>query len=437
MKSTKPKFAYPSDLAEFVRRRLEEMHARLPALSALTEMLEVAFFASMKTEESEQVLCNLCYIDINNPDPSPPKRRVADRWSYVRYDAPITFDVKNLVKISKSIDSSVSALSVYKASNGKLVIWGAIDQQGQRAAYTTRESDVGPESPGVLQISISGVGAIEVYKDYKLLGALRQGRLAYGFSDVLEQPGPIYAVFQSTIMRIVHRVQTEVGNDVFHSRDHWVNSISDYWRQAFARILISVQRYGHGGAILLTPDKRSTGLSIKYPIAYQRLGEALTRLSIHTIQLCDAEDKIDEQYLDTQQETMPVLLHLCETVSSFEKEDTRDEVTGCVRFIASLSRVDGLIVMNQELAVRGYGGIIKVKQEPSSVWVAGDAAGTVKKLHEINPGHFGTRHQSMMRICFSRPGSVGFVVSQDGDVRAMMRVHDRLIVWEDVKLRLL
>jgi hypothetical protein len=42
----------------------------------------------------------------------------------------------------------------------------------------------------------------------------------------------------------------------------------------------------------------------------------------------------------------------------------------------------------------------------------------------------------MMRICFRRAGSAGFVVSQDGDVRAMTRVDDRLIVWEDVKLRL-
>lgn len=436
MKSTQARFAYPSDLAEFVQKRLKELHARSPALPALTEMLEVAFFASMKTEEAEPVLCNLCYLHIKNPDPTPPQRIVADRWSYVRYDAPIILNVKNLVKISKSVDSSAGALAVYKTSNGKLVIWGAIDQQGQRASYATRESNEGPESPGVLQICIVGVGSVEVYKDYTLLGALRQGRLAHGFSDVLEHPGPIEEVLRSGIKHVVHRVQAEVGSEVFHRRDHWEDSISDYWRQAFCRILLSVQRYGHGGAILLTPDDRNTGLSIKYPIAYRRLGDALTRLSIHTIRLCDAEDTIGEQFLDTKEESMPVRLYLDETISSFEKNDTRDEVTGCVRFIASLSRVDGLIVMNQQLAVRGYGGIIKIKEEPSSVWVAGDAEGTADCLHEINPSHFGTRNQSMMRICFGRPGSVGFVVSQDGDVRAMMRVQHRLIVWEDVKLRL-
>jgi len=428
--------SYPTDLAVFVRGRLREMHARAPALSALKEILEVAFFANMRTEEAEHVLCTLAYVDMKNPDPNPPQRIVADRWSYVRLAQPIPLDVKNLVKVSRSIDSAFGALAVHKDSNGKLVIWGAIDQQGQRAAFVTREADEGPESPGLLQVSISGVGALEVYRGYTLLGALRQGRLAFGFSDVLEQPGPIRAIFQVAITSLMDRVQAEVGNKVFQRRDHWPDSISDYWRKALARILLGVQRYRHGGAILLTPDTRNTGFRVKYAIKYGRLADALSRLSVHTIKLCDTEDEIGQSFLDTYEEAMPVILHLDQAVFSSEKDHTRDEVTGCVRFIASLSRVDGLIVMNRELTVRGYGGIIKVKEEPLSVWVAGDPAGSVEKLHEINPGHFGTRHQSMMRICFRRPGSVGFVVSQDGDVRAMTRVGDKLIVWEDVKLRL-
>ena len=62
--------------------------------------------------------------------------------------------------------------------------------------------------------------------------------------------------------------------------------------------------------------------------------------------------------------------------------------------------------------------------------------GSVAKMKEIDPSHFGTRHQSMMNICFRSAGSVGFVISQDGDVRAMTRVDDKIVVWEDVKLRL-
>jgi hypothetical protein len=58
------------------------------------------------------------------------------------------------------------------------------------------------------------------------------------------------------------------------------------------------------------------------------------------------------------------------------------------------------------------------------------------KVTALDYNHFGTRHRSMMRYCAAVPGSVGFVVSQDGDVRAITRVRDDLVVWENVKLRL-
>lgn len=54
MKRQKP-FAYPSDLAVSVKKRLRAVQVPPRALSALEEIVEVAFFASMRTEESEQI----------------------------------------------------------------------------------------------------------------------------------------------------------------------------------------------------------------------------------------------------------------------------------------------------------------------------------------------------------------------------------------------
>ena len=48
---------------------------------------------------------------------------------------------------------------------------------------------------------------------------------------------------------------------------------------------------------------------------------------------------------------------------------------------------------------------------------------------------FGTRHRSMMRYCNSNPGSVGFVISEDGDIRAMTKVGQDLVVWDGVLLQ--
>lgn len=41
----------------------------------------------------------------------------------------------------------------------------------------------------------------------------------------------------------------------------------------------------------------------------------------------------------------------------------------------------------------------------------------------------------MIRYCFQVPGSVGFVVSQDGDVRVMTRVGDDLVYWDSIRLQ--
>jgi hypothetical protein len=40
----------------------------------------------------------------------------------------------------------------------------------------------------------------------------------------------------------------------------------------------------------------------------------------------------------------------------------------------------------------------------------------------------------MMRYCFAHPKSVVFVVSQDGEIRVMMRVKNRLIMWENLQV---
>jgi hypothetical protein len=42
----------------------------------------------------------------------------------------------------------------------------------------------------------------------------------------------------------------------------------------------------------------------------------------------------------------------------------------------------------------------------------------------------------MMRYCNEHPGSLGFVISQDGDIRATMRHDGRLILWENINAQL-
>jgi hypothetical protein len=86
--------------------------------------------------------------------------------------------------------------------------------------------------------------------------------------------------------------------------------------------------------------------------------------------------------------------------------------------------------------VQGFGVEITVAEEPSEVYFAIDAFGLEATLKKIDYQQYGTRHRSMMRYCAKFPASVGFVISQDGDVRVMTDINGRLLVWENLQLQL-
>ena len=125
---------------------------------------------------------------------------------------------------------------------------------------------------------------------------------------------------------------------------------------------------------------------------------------------------------------------LDENVKEGEAEDCTDEITGCVRFIASLSCVDGLVLATPNLAIRGFGVEIRTKKEVESAYLAASPKARENTLHKIDPSHYGTRHRSMMRYCFAHPGSLGFVISQDGEIRAMTKVGGKLVMWENLQV---
>jgi hypothetical protein len=115
--------------------------------------------------------------------------------------------------------------------------------------------------------------------------------------------------------------------------------------------------------------------------------------------------------------------------------DSATELDGAIWFVSLLSRVDGAVILTPELDVRGFGVEILEKVAPPKVYQATTLSGSSAGLKLIDYHHFGTRHRSMMRHCYGAPGTVGFVVSQDGDVRAMMRVENHLVIWASIRLQ--
>lgn len=425
---------FPGDLAQIVSNYLRKKTPDSPSLGTLIDLFELMFFTSLKTEERQPVLYNVAYLDPANPDADRPPRIVSDRWSVVRFSEVIAANVSNLTKLAKASDPRSSSLAIYADKNERLFVWGLIDQGHGVHSFVNRDSESGPERPGVFQASIIGPGHLIALHEYWKIAELRGDQIQRQFFDVLSG-GPILSNLYKGIQNLQKSVKREVSAPTYDSRGHWDHSIASYWTASVCRLLLRIQNYGHGGAILFCPKKVSPGLKIKYEIEYVRLRTSLETLAVWKIRNTYFSDIIFEEAIDPGLDHVPTRLHLGESVSGTFVEDSRRELDGSLWFISLLSRVDGAIIMDTNLNVRGFGAEITESREPSEVFISNTRAATPKSLRKVSYQHFGTRHRSMMRYVSRYQGSVGFVISQDGDVRAMTNWNDKVIMWNNLQLQ--
>jgi hypothetical protein len=140
--------------------------------------------------------------------------------------------------------------------------------------------------------------------------------------------------------------------------------------------------------------------------------------------------------LDSKKKVISMNLYLSESLADARVEESERELDGAIWFISLLSRVDGLVLMTLDLEVKRFGVEILQDLPPRNVFRSTTATATTRSLKRAEYQHFGTRHRSMMRYCSGIPGSVGFVISQDGDVRVMTRVGEKLVFWDSIRLQL-
>lgn len=423
----------PKNLAESVRSELRKRHVVVPDEKIMADLFEAMYYSSLRTEESEPITFHVVYLDPDQPDPKPPRNPVRDRWSYVPFSAPIEFSVSSLVKIAKSSDLRTSSFVVWPDRDGTLFIWGLVDQQNRFHKFLNRSADIEPERPGLFQASVEGIGVIVVYMRYEKVAELRINELIRNSLDLFRE-SPVRDLLASGIEHHLQAVRDNIPDDLYLDHGEMDELHTQQWLSVLCRILLRVQNIKNGGALLITPEVNTADLNIKYKIDYERLqtsleSNAVTKIKAdflekHLLTPGDAKEKeiSSSQYFQLRR---------------FEKDlrANKNEIDGVIWFIALLTRVDGLVVMDRNLAVRGYGVEITNSQEPANLFIAGDRMATPAKLRPASYNHFGTRHRSMMRYCFQNPGSIGFVVSQDGEVRVMTKVGDNLLIWDNIKLK--
>ncbi|WP_379088862.1 putative sensor domain DACNV-containing protein [Pedobacter sp. UC225_65] len=417
--------AKPKELAMYVFKYLEQTKKKnKPSIPTLEELFDVMFYASMNTEEGEMIKVNIIYFNPNSWWHPTNENLLSDEWRFAKFDMPIEFNIKNLVKLAKAADPWSSSLAVFADDSHNLQIYGMIDQSLHTQSYMNHETDFKPDQAGIFQATITGIGNLAVIYRFDLIATLKHNVLVTEFLDVLRS-GPIA---QSIKSRTEYQ-RKDLGSFRFNSKIHLEhqNLLTNVWRSAISRLLIHVRNYNHGGAILITDNFDE--IKIKYPIQYGRLSHVIYHFALTT--------KSNESLLKQIQDfgDSPIDNSKYQMSKIFEEllKSSSNELKGAIRFIASQSCVDGLIIFNNKLDVEGFGGVIKKIDPPETVYQADNAIIRKSKLIERSTKEFGTRHQSMISFCWHNPNSFGFVISQDGDIRAIKKVEDKLIIWENIK----
>lgn len=420
-----------ADLAKAV---LKQTQTELPSEQVLKNLFDSLFYASLHTEEGQPIILHAVLIDPDNPDPTPPEIIVNDRWSYIRLAEPLAFEPTSISKIAMASDPKSTSLAVYPDKENNLWIWGLIDQQHRVHRYVTREVEEGAERPGLIEVSISGIGILSVSQNYLRIAELQIDKLIGPQLNVFTK-GVIHAKLRHGIDDFLTSIRNQIPTDIYTNRDHWDSSLTSEWIRALQRLVIRMNGFHHGGALVITPENNLDGLSITYPILYKRIHSSLESLSITEILATNASDNIYDIWGNRKGSTISIDQYLEESVNNAKTKDSKNELDGALWFTSILSRVDGLVVLSPKLDVLGFGAEIVTKEQPDKVWVASDCDGTVDKLIPFNWEQFGTRHRSMMRYCASIPESIGIVVSQDGAIRIMSMIDSRLVIWENPLLQ--
>ncbi len=427
---------FPADLARHVEMRLASEYGYSPPQGVLVRLIETLYFASLKTDEGRPPVCTVNFFDRRRPAPLSSGPTPTDCWSEVRFQSPAPLDVRNFLRVARATDPAVSSLAVMHDHDGELWLWGLIDQELRYSDFIVLDAGVTPPRPGLFQVTITGVGNVSVYVNYRLIGSLEQNTLVRDYHDVL-WCGPVHEMLKNHFAAYLAErgfpSERDVGPDGYSPHR---DGMLVRWLNALCRVLMSIQRYKHGGGLIISPTGSAHGLNVKYRICYERLPSALLGIDHYEFLRGRVVSQVAEACQNRATDVLACSLHYQQREYRKRFDERKSEVLGCTHFIAALSCVDGFILMNRRLHVLGFGVEVRSGEPVQHVALAGDPFANTERTRPGDLQQFGTRHRAMMRYCYENPGSLGFVVSQDGDIRAMLRIEDRLVIWENIEVQL-
>jgi hypothetical protein len=210
---------------------------------------------------------------------------------------------------------------------------------------------------------------------------------------------------------------------------HLISRIS---RHVVRRLISLVRSSRHGATLLFLPPDAAdqsaaqTHINIKYQFAKDAARLRFRALLLDIIEaLAGRNAGLDigrpvgwEDYLTSRDN------HVA---------DLDEAMIEFTQVLASLSAVDGAVVLTRRFEILGFGAEISGElPDVTEVVRSHDAEGTETTLERA--AGMGTRHRSVYRLCQVDSQVLAIVVSQDGGVRFIKQLDGRVAYWDHASI---
>ncbi|HEY5791934.1 MAG TPA: hypothetical protein VIS74_01470 [Chthoniobacterales bacterium] len=410
-------------------------HFRL-TLPDLVDQLREAMEGAM-TAEDIQKLCDLLYtasllkeegrvvrarIMIAPPEAFASPEGPPDGIHAIRFTLPHELTAHEIKRLSPAASFFHSVIAIWP-ERGRFRIWGILNT-GPRWLNLVAggRKPLGQDFTHPV-IHVRDPGWLLFYRGYRLMAEWR-GR---------ELHGPRLDVFQARLFVDRFRdLRRELVAEVHQSGLPATLSLEIYAElahlialQFIKRIINLVRTSGHGGSLIMLPEgpaglaAATRWIDCKYSASAEPAGlrfRGLLQAIIRRVgELSPARTGLDAAWDLFRHSRDPELDRLEEAF--FE----------LARLFSDLMQVDGALVIDQRLCIIGFGGEIRVDRNLLKVGHAHDL--NAAQVTEWSVRADGTRHRSVYRLCSVEPEVIGFVISQDSQVRLIANVGGEVIFW--------
>ena len=399
----------------------------IPNKKQLQYLFEIAYLASMETEESRFINFTLCCSAIKSKVKRCNSNENLQSWPLEKNRE---CNIQEIRRLAVATDTETTAIWVeYDSSKNEIPeIRGLLHLGSSWSTARNAFSYFYESLPKTLTIRCISPGNLTIYQGEYAIAKIKSGICEVGnqsFSPIdLLGAYPIFREGHDTIRKQIITPTNEYIKD-WHEVE-WLAYVN-----VILAIVNKLKIEKHGGALILCGLNsnliKKNLVRIKYQISGYNYNLRNSFINFMNLRHRHADRLIYLQQNNINSESDKELNLIYFELLNAEKKMAED----CL-FVGNLSGTDGALIIKNDLKFEGFGTeILLDKSKSSKVFKVNQPESN--NYSELDSEQFGMRHRSAIRLCSNSTDVVIFVVSQDGGTSLVWNEKGKVYFKSDIK----